>query len=1218
MKLTRACAAILFLLLAIAPAAYSQMMSGQITGRLADSAGAVVPGARIQLTNELTKQVRDFLTDSSGNFTFTNVPPGNYTIRVAHPGFKTYEQQDINVGAVEKVALPEIQLQVGDVSTSVEVKASAVRVATDSSDRGVDVNTRQIEDTVTKGRDFMMLMSTLPGVQDLNQTDSRGWGTGSPTLMGGQSGQKLLVLDGAASQDSGNRDFGYIAPSVDAVAEVRVLVANFNAEYGARSGGQMNVMVKSGTNAFHGSGYYYIRNDAFNANDFFNNKTGVARPSYKYHNIGGTIGGPFIIPGTNFNKSHNRLFWFFSYDYLHNTNVTTANHYTMPTALERAGDFSQTVTTTGVLIPVKDPLTGSPFPGNIIPGTRIDRTGAAMMNLFPLPNAVDPTGQRQYNSEFINPYSQPRTDRILRVDYPVTSKATAYVRLLQDYTGNDGYGQILGALGDGWRQFPHGYDIPSAGAVASMIYTFKPNLVLETMWGITRGHQINAPTDQNLYNNSLLPLKDAQGNTVPLARLFPGSNTLNLRPQINFGFPSGFSAQSAGQTIANAPQYGFDSRWPFDGTDQVQTVNSNLTWVKGAHNLKAGFYLERMARNVSVYSTYNTAGSYYFGSDTSSAVDTGYPFSNLLTGGFFGYGEDSLKQTNHARYTQIDWFLQDTWKVAPRFTVDVGMRFQYQGPLHTTGQRLGLFDKATYDVTKAGQPLYPALVNGQKVALNPITGATYPFVRQGTFDPASFTNTPFSGVKDYIGNFWNAPPISLGPRVGFAWDVFGNGKTAIRGGFGIFYDRAATVDYIGALAVGRGPLAAPPNYLAPIVLNSSFSALANSTALLTPQDIQGGSPDHKLPTTYNWSIGIQREIRWGLVLDIAYVGNTYKHGFNSAPNGVELNPVAPFTTWTPQGGTNQRFVDPTSTSGALYSTNLIRSMVGYKGIGQIPLFVNNGTTNYNSLQVQVNRRVGRSLTWSANYTWSKTLVYNRQQFTDDSLTRTDVGVPNGGAGGASATGTNRPHAFNANFGWDVWAPKTSNRVLRQMVEGWRFMGTAQIYSGSGISPYCGGFTGNPVGYPNGTPTGSVLFRCQMLNATQDALWLPSGTQPSAVGSTADPRLWYPINPGNFALPKGFSPFTTGIIGNMPGVLTYGPGLELFNLALQKEFKTTERQRLQFKVEATNALNHFNPANPNMNLNLNYNTGVNTNAAFGTVQAAQFQNRRAILSARYTF
>ncbi len=169
--------------------------------------------------------MRRFTTDSNGTFTFTNVTPGNYTLKVAQTGFKTYEQKAINVGAVERVSLPEIMLEVGDVSTSVEVTESAVRVNTDSSDRGVSVTTTQIEDTVTKGRNFMMLMATLPGVQDTNQNDSRGWGTGSPTLMGGQSGQKLLVLDGAASQDSGNRDFGYIAPSVDAISEVKLLVA---------------------------------------------------------------------------------------------------------------------------------------------------------------------------------------------------------------------------------------------------------------------------------------------------------------------------------------------------------------------------------------------------------------------------------------------------------------------------------------------------------------------------------------------------------------------------------------------------------------------------------------------------------------------------------------------------------------------------------------------------------------------------------------------------------------------------------------------------------------------------------------------------------------------------------------------------------------------------------------------------------------------------------
>lgn len=1210
MKSYRVAALVAFLLLAVLPIAYSQTITGQITGRLVDAGGSVIVGAKVQLANDLTKQVREFNTDSNGTFIFTNVVPGNYSLRVAQPGFKTYEQKGINVAGLERVALPEISLQVGDVSTSVEVQAQAVHVATDSSDRRVSVTTTQIEDTVTKGRNYMALMGTLPGVQDLNQNDSRGWGTGSPTIMGGQSGQKMLTLDGAAAQDSGNRDFGYIAPSVDAIGEVQVLTANFNAEYGARSGGQMNVMIKSGTNQFHGTGYAFLRHEKLNANEFFNNKTGVARPRYRYQNIGGTIGGPFIIPGTNFNKDHNKLFWFFSYDYLHTKNVTSPNRYTMPTALERAGDFSATTTTTGTVIPIKDPLSGAQFPGNKIPSSRLDRTGLAMMNLFPLPNTTDPTGQRQYNAEFVNPFTQPRHDRILRVDYPISSKATSYVRLLQDYTGNDGYGQILGALGDGWRQFPHGYDIPSAGAVAALIYTFRPNLINETSWGINRGHQMNTPTDPELYKNSQLPFTDAAG-TIPLTRL-SASNYLNLRPAINLGFPNSFSAQSAGLGVTNGPQYGFDSRWPFDGTDQLQTISNNLTWVKGRHNLKMGIYLERMSRNVSVYSTYNIAGTYYFGSDTASPVDTNYPYSNMATGAFFAYGEDSVKQVNHARYTQVDWFVQDSWKVSSRLTFDLGMRFQRMGALHTDGQRLGLFDTSVYSAAKAGQPLYPAMQDGKKVSINPATGAVYPYVLQGTFDPKSYSGTPFSGVKDYKGSFWNTPPITLGPRVGFAYDVFGNGKMAVRGGFGIFYDRAYTVDYIGAQGVGTGPLAAPPDFLAPILLNTTFSAMQGQQSLFTPQNIQGGSPDHLPPTTYNWSFGIQQDIGYGLILDVAYVGNSYHHGYNY--NWEDLNAVRPFTTWTPQGGTNKAFVDPTSSSGALYSTNLIRSMTGLKGVGQVPMFMNVGASNYNSLQVQVNRRIGRKLTFSTNYTWSKTLVYAHQQFTDDALTK-NVQVAN--ATSTNPTG-NRAHAFNANFGFDVPTVMKDNRFAKQVLGGWRLMGTAQIFSGVAMAPLCG-YTGNPVGWPNGTPTGGVLFRCQMTDPTMKGVWLPSGAKPSDVGSSADPNLWYPMNVNNFVLPNITTTFTgRGIQGNMPPTLTYGPGVELFNLSLMKDFRFSEAKRVEFKIETINALNHFNPSNPNMTITRNFNTGVNTNSAFGTIQATQYNSRRAIVSLRYVF
>jgi hypothetical protein len=987
----------------------------------------------------------------------------------------------------------------------------------------------------------------------------------------------------------------YLAPSVEAIGEVKVMISNYNAEYGARAGGQVNVSIKNGTNKFHASGFFFWRNEALNANEWNNNRTGVPRPRYRYENPGGSIGGPVIIPGTNFNKDHNKLFFFFSMDYLSNQQVTAPQRFTMPTALERKGDFSQTTTTTGAPIPIIDPLTGKQFPGNIIPTDRISPTGLAMMNLFPLPNTVDPTGQRQYNFESINPQSRPRRDKVLRVDYPIDPKTNFFVRLIQDYQGDDTYGGILGPRGDGWRQFSHGYDIPSAGAVATLIHTFRSNLVGEFIYGINRAHQMVVPQG-DAYANSKLPLKGADGQPIPLTNVF-GANSMNLLPNIDFTFPNGFTAQSAGQTVTNAPGFGFDSRWPFDGTDQVQNMTANLSWTKGRHNTKFGFYFEKMARNVSIYSTYNTAGTYYFGSDTASPVDTGYPFSNLLAGSMYAYGEDNAKQTNHARYNQIEWFAQDTWKVNRRLTFDLGMRFQLMGALRTAGQTLSIFSPNAFTASKAGQLLFPALVNGQKASINPVTGATYPYSRQGTFDPASYSasGTPFTGMVQSVGSLWKTPPVQLGPRAGFALDIFGDGKTALRGGFGIYYTRAHSVDNIGAAAVGTGPQAAPPLFKAPTFLNTTFASLAGAQAFYTPQNVVGGALDYPAPSTYNWSLGIQHSLGAGLILDVAYVGNV-NHHFYTTFN--DMNAVPPLTTWTPDGGANPKFLDPTSSNGgkgAFYSTNLIRSMVGYPGFGQIQTFGYKSNGTYNALQVQLNKRLQRDLQFGLNYTWSKAMGYTFAQWVDDHLTK-------------NVAANTRPHAVNANFGYTL--PKVSkllnNGFVKQALDGWRLNGIGQIYAGTPLTITCTA-TSAPIGYWTGTPTGGIPFRCQQVGPT----FLPSGATPP---TGLDSKSWTAFNKASFVLP----PANSLGIGNTAPTLMYGPGLFDVDLALAKEFKVKESQSLEFKVETFNTLNHFNPSNPDTTLNLNFATGANSRAQFGTITSSQINSRRAILSLRYRF
>ena len=1221
METRRVLAAIVFTLLALTPVANAQTVTGSITGTVVDQGNAIVVGATVRLTNVITKQQREFVTTGNGSFTFPDLVPADYDLRIMQPGFKTYAQNAITVGTLEKVDLHSLRLEVGDVSTSVEVQAQAARVVTDSSDHSMDINLREIQETPIRGRNFQAIIKAQPGVIDMNTYDTRGWGAGTPNnINGGQIGQALVTLDGMAAQDSGAPGLNtYQAPSVDAIAEVKLLTGNYAAEYGARNGGQVNITIKGGSAQYHGSVYYYFRNEEFNANEWFNNQLNVAKPRYRYENPGGTIGGPLLIPKVPFNRGRNHLFFFFSIDQLWNTQNTNLNKYTMPTALERQGNFSQSVNPNGSPIVIKDPLTGAPFPGNIIPSNRFSPIGQAMLNLFPLPNTTDPTGQRQYNFTDVLSNTDPRTDKILRVDYNISSKDTLFVRLLQDYQAQSGYGAILGALGDGWGQFPHSYFIPSAGFATTYIHTFSSSIVNEATVGENRAHQQNKPTDAALYNASLLPLK-SNGQTLALPNIFPSSaNYLNLLPAVNFGLPNGFSASASPTGIPNLPGFGFDSRWPFDGTDNLLTFTDNITWIKGSHRFKFGFYFEHDARNVSVYSVYNTAGTYYFGSDLGNPVDTGDPLSNALTGNLYGYGQDNLKQINQARYKQTEFFLQDSWKVSRRLTVDLGMRFSRLGALYEApGHQQGVFVGSSYSAGQQGQLLFPyctttvasnaSCPTASKASINPVNGQTYPYAVQGTFAPGSYSGTPFSGIvtsQSDSNPYFNTPSLQFAPRIGFAYDLFGDGKTAIRGGFGIFYGRAFGVDTLGATGVGIGPLATPPHFLAPIVLNTTIASLSGAQLVFTPQTTVGGPLSYPPPQTLDWSLGIQRDIGHGFVADVAYVANTAHHQFNQG--AIDLNAVAPLTDWTPTANNGQpgpvaRYLDPTSGSGGtggFYSTNLIRALASrYPGWGGIQMYTSNGESHYESLQVQLNKRVGKSLHFGSNYTWSKTLVFSRQQFVSDKLLE-------------NIAGGTRPHAANIEFGYAV--PNASslwkNKFTEIVGDGWNIEGIATYYFGTALTVGCSA-VGAPIGYWTGTPTGGLPFRCQQTGN----LWLSSGATPSSVGSTAPANLWYNFNPASFVLP----PVNSLGIGNTPPTLTYGPGVENVDLSLFKQFKVMEGKMLELRFQAFNALNHFNPNNPNTSLSLNFATGANTNSAFGTITSAALPARHGVVSVRFTF
>src|SRR6185437_9733324 len=302
-------------------------------------------------TNSQTAQKRSAKTDEQGRFIFTELLPGTFSVSIDAPGFKRYEQTQINVSATERVTLPPIVLQIGALSETVSVMGETAAVQTESAERSGLITSRQMQELPLKGRSYMGTVKLLPGIIDTANRESPGWNDlVGININGTRAGSIDLTLDGITSLDTGSLTGPYLAPSIDAVGEVKVLLSNYQAEYGRSSGGTINTVIKSGTHDFHGGAYYFLRNEDLNANEFFNNRNGIPRPRYRFNNPGYFLGGPVLLPFTNFNKNRDKLFFFWSQDFLPLTIPSSFQNQTFPTALERQGDFSKSGVT------IRDPF----------------------------------------------------------------------------------------------------------------------------------------------------------------------------------------------------------------------------------------------------------------------------------------------------------------------------------------------------------------------------------------------------------------------------------------------------------------------------------------------------------------------------------------------------------------------------------------------------------------------------------------------------------------------------------------------------------------------------------------------------------------------------------------------------------------------------------------------------------------------------------------------
>jgi hypothetical protein len=745
----------------------AQNITGSMSGRVVDQQGAVVANATVRAI-EKDKQVNTATkTTDSGEFTLAGLLPGNYTVEAVATGFKKLERLNVPLDAQDKLALGDLTLEVGAVTESVEVSATAAMLQTESVERSEAIVGKQIDNIEVNGRNPLDMAKLIPGVFSVANVAVGGSGGLSSVYVNGNRGtMNQLTINGIGDIDTGADGSQNVTVSTDSIAEFKVLTGQYQAEYGRNAGGQIAMVTKSGTDAFHGSGYIYHRHDDLNADTFINNARGLQRTLYRYNDPGYTVSGPVYIPKL-LEKTKNKLFFFWSQEWQLQLAPNAAKNVTVPTALERTGNFSQSVDNNGKALVIRDPNTQQPLPGNIIPASQIYAPGQALANLLPLPN----TSGTGYNYTSQVSEQVPRREDLLRMDYNVTQS----LRVFGHYINNtqpvvNVYGAFV--LGETVPLDKINVDTPGYSFAGGATYIINPTMTDELNIGMTK-NSINIFETGNTLTTT--------GSGVNLPILYPNAVQDSYIPQINVN----------GSHLANSPSFG-SADAPFVNFNTTIDVSNNLTKVYGKHTIKAGIYMQRSRKDQTSFNDNN--GSYNWGDTTANPIDTGYGYSNMLYGVYQTFDQSSGYINGLYRYWNIEEFVQDTWKVTPRVTFDYGLRGSWYQPQYDSSLQASTFVLADYNPAQAPKLFTPTInpANNQRSAFDPLNSQYYPVYDIGLEIPGS--GNPYDGIcqadKSGCNKYLTKDrKEQWGPRFGVAWDPMGNGRMVIRTGGGIYYDR---------------------------------------------------------------------------------------------------------------------------------------------------------------------------------------------------------------------------------------------------------------------------------------------------------------------------------------------------------------------------------------------------------------------------------------------